>query len=196
MKRIYALFVTLALLAGGAYVHAGDAAPAKSAAELEKEKAMKEPFANDLGPDKIDTAGYPADAVTGYKTLLVRCTVCHTSSRPLNSQFVEAEGKDAGARDAKAAAMLKEDADLGKNKYVWQLEGGIWQRYVKRMMNKPGCTVTPDDGKKIWAFLSYDGRVRKFGKNKAAWKAHREKLLADFKVKYPKRYEELYADKK
>ena len=196
MKRIYALFVTLAVLGGGFYAFAGDAAPAKTPAELEKEKALKEPFANDFGPDKIDTAGYPAPALEGYKTLLVRCTVCHTSSRPLNSQFVEGDGKDEAARDAAAKAMLKADPEMEKAKYVWQVEGGIWQRYVKRMMNKPGCTVSKDDGKKIWTFLSYDSRARKTGKNKAAWKAHREKLLADFKVKFPKRYEELYPDKK
>ena len=70
-----------------------------------------------------------------------------------------------------------------------------WERYVKRMMNKPGCTVGKDDGKKIWAFLAHDSRARKTGANKAAWKAHREKLLSDFKAKYAKRYEELYAEK-
>ncbi|MBI3299803.1 MAG: hypothetical protein HYZ75_16675 [Elusimicrobia bacterium] len=194
MKKTYAIFVTLALLAGGSYVvRAGEAA--KSAAELEKEKAMKEPFANDLGPDKLDVSGYSKEAQAGYKALQNRCTACHTASRPLNSQFVEADGKDSAARDAAAAKLLKEDPQLGKHKFVWQLEGGIWQRYVKRMMNKPGCTVTPADGKQIWAFLSQDSRKRKLGENKASWKAHREKLLADFKVKFPKRYEELYNEK-
>lgn len=193
MKTSYALFVALALLASGSYVVAGEAA--KSAAELEKEKAMKEPYANDLGPDKIDVSAYPKDAQEGYKVLQAKCTTCHTASRPLNSQFTETDGKDMGARDAAAAALLKSDADIAKAKHVWQVEGGIWQRYVKRMSNKPGCTVTPDDGKKIWKFLSHDSRARKLGANKASWKAHREKLLADFKAKFPKRYEELYAEK-
>lgn len=192
MKKFLFAVVALSLFAVVA-VRAGEAAKsAKSAAELEKEKAMKEPFANDLGPDKIDVSAYPKDAQEGYKSLQAKCTVCHTASRPLNSQFTETDGKDLAARDAAAAALLKSDADIAKAKYVWQVEGGIWQRYVKRMSNKPGCTVTSDDGKKIWKFLSHDSRARKLGASKASWKAHREKLLADFKVKFPKRYEELY----
>ncbi|TBR25100.1 hypothetical protein EPO15_02775 [bacterium] len=194
MKKTAIAVIALTLFAAaGTSLRAGEAA--KSAAELEKEKAMKEPFANDLGPDKLDVSAYPKEAQEGYKALQAKCTVCHTASRPLNSQFVEADGKDAGARDANAAKMMKEDADYAKSKFVWQLEGGIWQRYVKRMMNKPGCTVTKDDGKKIWTFLAHDSRARKTGANKASWKAHREKLLADFKAKFPKRYEELYAEK-
>ena len=195
MKKLAALFVTLAVFAGGLNAFAAES---KSAAELEKEKAMKEPFANDFGPASLDEAvlkTYSKDAQEGYKRLQAKCTTCHTASRPLNSQFVEADGKDGAARDAAAAKMIKEDADFAKNKHVWQLEGGIWQRYVKRMMNKPGCTVSKDDGKLIWTFLSEDSRARKTGKNKAAWKAQREKLLSDFKAKYAKRYEELYAEK-
>ena len=193
MKKFLFAVVALSLLSSVVAVRAGEAA--KSAAELEKEKAMKEPFANDLGPDKLDVAAYPKDAQEGYKLLQAKCTTCHTASRPLNSQFTETDGKDAGARDAAAAALLKSDADIAKNKHVWQVEGGIWQRYVKRMMNKPGCTVSKDDGKKIWAFLAHDSRVRKIGAKKGEWKAHREKLLADFKTKFPKRYEELYEGK-
>jgi len=193
MKKTYAIFVSLAILAGGTF--AFTAAAAKTPAELEKEKAMKEPFANDLGPDKIDVSAYPKEAQEGYKLLQAKCTTCHTASRPLNSQFTETDGKDQTARDASAAALLKSDPDIAKSKHVWQVEGGIWQRYVKRMMNKPGCTVTKDDGKKIWALMAHDSRARKLGAKKAEWKAHREKLLADFKVKFPKRYEELYAEK-
>lgn len=190
MKKTYAIFVALGLLAGGTFAYA--AAAAKSAAELEKEKAMKEPFANDLGPDKVDVAAYPKEAQEGYKLLQAKCTTCHTASRPLNSQFAETDGKDAGARDAAAAALLKSDADIAKNKHVWQVEGGIWQRYVKRMMAKPGCEISKDDGKKIWEFISHDSRARKLGDKKASWMEHRKKLLADFKAKHPERYKELY----
>ena len=81
------------------------------------------------------------------------------------------------------------------SKNVWQPEADIWQRYVKRMMSKPGCEITEAEGKAVYQFLRYDSNQRKVGKNKASWKAHREKLLADFKAKYPERYKELYEGK-
>ena len=70
-------------------------------------------------------------------------------------------------------------------------DSDTWNRYVKRMMNKPGCEITKAEAKSIWQFLSYDSEKRKKGANAAAWKAHREKLVAEFKAKFPKRYEEL-----
>jgi cytochrome c5 len=36
-----------------------------------------------------------------------------------------------------------------------------WERYVKRMMRKPGSDVSPADGKQIFEFLSYDSKLRK-----------------------------------
>ena len=36
-----------------------------------------------------------------------------------------------------------------------------WQRYVKRMMRKPGSGINKKDGKKIYEFLIYDGSIRK-----------------------------------
>lgn len=67
-----------------------------------------------------------------------------------------------------------------------------WERYVKRMMRKPGCSITPAEGKKIWQFLVYDSQQRKMGENKTKWDEHRKKLLAEFKKKYPERYKEIY----
>ena len=78
------------------------------------------------------------------------------------------------------------------SKHVWQVETDIWERYVKRMMSKPGCEISKEEGKAVYRFLAYDSQQRKSGKNKAAWKAQREKLLADFKAQYPARYKELY----
>lgn len=169
-------------------------AQAKTAAELEKEKAMAEPYANDFGPEAVDVSGYPKDAQEGYKLLLDKCAVCHSAARPLNSQFTETEGKDADEREANAKKLKASDPELfaKENKDIWQVEGKIWQRYVKRMMSKPGCDVGKAEGKLIWDFLSHDSRARKLGKNKPKWKAHREKLLADFKKNHPKRYKELY----
>ncbi len=36
-----------------------------------------------------------------------------------------------------------------------------WERYVKRMMRKPGSEISPADGKAIFEFLSYDSKLRK-----------------------------------
>jgi hypothetical protein len=36
-----------------------------------------------------------------------------------------------------------------------------WERYVKRMMRKPGSGVTAADGKAIYEFLAYDSKIRK-----------------------------------
>ncbi len=136
---------------------------AAPAGQSEKEKALANPYPNDLGPATLPEetlAAYPADVRKGYDLLVVKCAQCHTPSRPLNSRF--------------------DDADT-------------WNRYVKRMMNKPGCVMTKAEAKVIWQFLSADSAKRKHGAGEAAWKAHRERLVADFKVKFPKRYEELKA---
>jgi mono/diheme cytochrome c family protein len=188
MKRLTILTIIAMFAAGIAPVEA------KTAAELEKEKAMAEPYANDYGSEKVDVSKYPKKAQQGYKLLLQKCAQCHSAARPLNSQFTETAGKKLSERQANLAKLKKSDPDMfaKKNKNVWQVEAKIWQRYVKRMMSKPGCEVSKADGKLIWAFLSHDSRVRKTGKNKAKWKKQREKMLADFKKKHPKRYKELY----
>ena len=36
-----------------------------------------------------------------------------------------------------------------------------WERYVKRMMRKPGSGITAADGKQIFEFLAYDSKLRK-----------------------------------
>lgn len=36
-----------------------------------------------------------------------------------------------------------------------------WSRYVKRMMHKPGSTISANNAKKIYEFLVYDSSVRK-----------------------------------
>ena len=77
------------------------------------------------------------------------------------------------------------------------MEPDIWQRYVKRMMSKPGCEISKEEGKKIWEFLVYDSGQRKMGASKADWLKHRQGLLDQFKEKMKKdgrdaRYKELY----
>ena len=36
-----------------------------------------------------------------------------------------------------------------------------WERYVKRMMRKPGSGINAADGKEIFEFLAYDSKTRK-----------------------------------
>jgi len=168
----------------------------KSAADLEREKAMKEPYANDYGPETVPAdilKTYPKAAQEGYKALQNKCTACHSAARPLNSQFIETAGKKVSERTAALNKLKKDQPGLFKKgqKAVWQIEAKIWQRYVKRMMNKPGCEVTKKEGKAIWTFLSHDSRARKLAK-KADWEKKRGKMLSEFKKEHPKRYKELY----
>lgn len=171
----------------------------KSAAELEKEKAMQNPYANDLGSETLPEdvlkkyeQAKGKEFMKGYDVIGNKCSKCHAPSRPLNSQFIEPEGKDVNERKKKVEEFKKSDAALFKNKNVWQIEGDLWQRYVKRMMAKPGCDITKEEGKKVWEFLVYDSTQRKLGANKESWQKHREALLAQFKTKHPARYKELY----
>ncbi|MEW6749493.1 MAG: hypothetical protein AB1505_00760 [Candidatus Latescibacterota bacterium] len=36
-----------------------------------------------------------------------------------------------------------------------------WERYIKRMMRKPGSGISSADGKRIFEFLKYDSQTRK-----------------------------------
>jgi len=168
MKRVIFAVAALALVTTGAHA-------AKSAAELEKEKAMANPYPNDYGPDKLDVSDYKNKE--GYKLLTTKCAKCHSAARPLNSRFAEP------AAGQKIAPY--------KDKNVLQVEDKVWNRYVKRMMAKPGCDIPPAEGKKIWEFLVEDSMKRKSGEAQAAYIAHRQKLIEDFKKAHPKRYEEL-----
>jgi len=189
------------------------AIPGARAAEMtEKEKALASPYPNDLGPDSLPDAvvsAYPANIQDGYHILRGEikkdgkwvynngksgCVQCHTASRPLNSRFMEpAGGMDDAAQTAALAALKKNQPEIFKDITIWQPEVKVFNRYVKRMMNKPGCAITKPEGKAIWEFLEYDGSHRKVGANAAAWAEHRKKLVDEFKTKYPKRYEELKA---
>jgi hypothetical protein len=192
MKRLMAVMVL------GIFATAGFARADDSSYEAEKAKALKNPYANDFGPASVDVSSYPQEIQDTYKNIfLVKCQRCHQASRPLNSQFVE----PSAPKEQHAAVIAKwksEHPEMFQDKLVWQIEGksasgpGIWERYVKKMMSKPGCNIQPAEGKKVWQFLCYDSEKRKTGTNAAKWAEHRRKLLADFKAKYPDRYRELY----
>jgi len=36
-----------------------------------------------------------------------------------------------------------------------------WERYIKRMMRKPGSGISSGDARQIFEFLSYDSKIRK-----------------------------------
>jgi len=190
------------------------AIPGARAAEMsEKEKALASPYPNDLGPGTLPAEtlkAYPANIQEGYHTLIGEkkgadgkwtynngksgCVQCHTASRPLNSRFMEpAGGMDDAAQTAALAKLKEAQPEIFKDITIWQPEVKVFNRYVKRMMNKPGCSITKPEGKAIWEFLEYDGSHRKVGENAAKWAAHRKDLVEQFKAKYPKRYEELKA---
>ena len=179
---------------GDGHVHGGDAPAASglSAAELERQKAMAQPYPNDFGPGTVDVSSYPGDIQAGYKTFQAKCTVCHSAARPLNSEFIESQGDTDAQRAASLSALKSSHPDLFSNRLIWKPEANIWQRFVKRMRAKPGCDITKEEVRQIWKFMSYDSLVRKTGKNKASWMAHRKKLVAEFKAKHPQRYKTLF----
>jgi hypothetical protein len=201
------------LLAATLFLGAALVPGARAAEATEKEKALASPYPNDLGPETLPDEtikSYPANVQDGYHFLIGEkkgadgkwastggksgCVQCHTAARPLNSRMVEPEGGTDDDKQAAALAKLKKDQpELFKDASIWQPDVKIFNRYVKRMMNKPGCTITKAEGKAIWEFLEYDGIRRKTGENAAKWAEQRKKLLEDFKAKYPKRYDELKA---
>ena len=68
-----------------------------------------------------------------------------------------------------------------------------WERYVKRMMHKPGSGIGSSEGKKIFEFLAYDSSVRKkamvdekLAKVSPEEKAADEKKIAEIRAKYDK----------
>jgi len=60
-----------------------------------------------------------------------------------------------------------------------------WERYVKRMMHKPGSGISATDGKKIFEFLVYDSSVRKKAMldDKLAKMSADDKAAAEAKIK-------------
>jgi cytochrome c5 len=60
-----------------------------------------------------------------------------------------------------------------------------WERYVKRMMHKPGSGINAAEGKKIFDFLVYDSNVRKKAMvdEKLAKATPEEKKAAEDKIK-------------
>lgn len=157
--------------------------------DADKEKALANPYANDLGPGEVSVEQYPKPIQEGYRLLLVKCAKCHAASRPLNAQFVE-------VKEADAKAVKAQIGPEAENEHLYKIDESVWKRYVKRMAAKPGCELTKvEDQKAIYGFLVHDSKVRKTGTAAAGWIAHRRSLLEQFKKKYPERFKELYGGK-
>jgi hypothetical protein len=60
-----------------------------------------------------------------------------------------------------------------------------WERYIKRMMHKPGSGINKDEAKRIFDFLVYDSAVRKKAvvDEKLAKATPEEKTAAEAKIK-------------
>ncbi len=97
-------------------------------AMTEKEKAQKEPFPNDLGPDTIDVSAYPAEMQAKYKTFATQCNQCHVINRPINSQIWE----DAAWKRYVKRMMTKPGCTIKKGKEIYEfLSYDSQQRKVK-----------------------------------------------------------------
>ncbi|MBI3553404.1 MAG: hypothetical protein HY077_12990 [Elusimicrobia bacterium] len=185
MKRYIAAVALLAGILCGR--HALGADPAKHDAAEQNPKSLTANtgfYPNDNGPAEIDVSGYPKEMRLSYKVFAFKCAACHTIARPINSQFLELTEDE--IKKAKV-----DDPDLFKDDKLVKAEIGVWNRYVKRMMSKPGCPVGKD-GKQIFEFLVFDSKARKTGANAKAWREHRARLLHDFKEKYPAAYETVF----
>lgn len=145
-------------------------------------------FANDLGAEEVDVSDYPEALQKTYRTTLRRCTKCHAKARILNSPFVELGKEELAALKKERPEVFDDDVFIAKE--------GLWKRYVKRMMRKPGSGIKKKDAKKIYQFLVHDSKARKTGENLDKWIEYRKGLLEEFKEKFPKKYEKHYGKKK
>lgn len=177
MKRV-SITMFIMVLAAAAVISAGEA-------KKDTNEAPEATYASDLGPTTVDVSNYPVALQKTYRGALQKCTKCHNLARPLNSQFLELKKKEIKKLKGKTPEAFEDPA-------VLRVEKGIWKRYVKRMMAKPGCDIKPKEGKAIWEFLVFDSKERKLGRNAEKWRKHRQGLMREFKKAYPKRYKELY----
>lgn len=146
-------------------------------------------YPNDMGPAEIDVSSYPKAHQKAYRTFAFKCAACHTIARPINSQFLELTPDE-------IAKAKKDDPELFKDEKLTMVEDLIWNRYVKRMMSKPGCPVKKEDGRPIWEFLVYDSKLRKTGEAGKEFRKMRAHLLHEFKEHHPDGYEKLYGKSK
>lgn len=66
----------------GLFVAAG-----ANAQEAPPQPAAPQVFAADKGPDKIDVSSFPEEMQRSYELFAVKCKLCHTLARPINTDF-------------------------------------------------------------------------------------------------------------
>ncbi|OGS04699.1 MAG: hypothetical protein A3G41_00380 [Elusimicrobia bacterium RIFCSPLOWO2_12_FULL_59_9] len=89
------------------------------------------PFYYDLGSPTVDVSGYPENQKANYRFFLGVCGSCHTTARPLNSPYMEAD--------------------------VWKR----YVRRMHLKMKGRGIELSKADEERIMDFLTYDSKVRK-----------------------------------
>ncbi len=113
--KVFIAGCMVAGLTGLLIAERAQSADAKGAAMSEKEKAQKEPFPNDLGPDSIDVSAYPPALQKKY-AFLKQCGQCHSMARPINSQIWQ---DDAWKRYVKRM-MSKPGCEIKNGKDIYE----------------------------------------------------------------------------
>jgi mono/diheme cytochrome c family protein len=159
----------------------------ESAPTVAEPTGISLPYANDLGPKTVEVSTLSVTAQKGYRLMLQKCTLCHTSARPLNAQYLDVDS-------ATVDRLKKSRPELFVNRYLLQIEEGVWKRKIKQMAGKSGAKISNEDAKTIYAFLLeyYQDKIGKNAEKADQWIAHRKKLLEQFKKEYPERYQLLY----
>jgi hypothetical protein len=99
--------------------------------ETPTERLHAAEFYSDLGPDKVDVSGYPAQQRYNYSIYAAACSRCHTLARSVNAPIV------------------------GRGWWEFYMAG---MRLRSRWRGRP---FSSDEIKAILDFLEYDGRTRK-----------------------------------
>lgn len=133
-----AALLGLAPALSGCSRKAEDRAAAKAAAAQEPAAVARKPaplFYYDLGPAAVNVSAYPEKQRKNYKLFLSVCGTCHTTARPLNAPYI--------------------DADTWR-RYVRRM-------HVK--MENRAILLSQEDHERILEFLIYDSKVRKISRS-------------------------------
>ena len=172
-------------------------------AEREKirQEALKIPYPEDFGKEFITDAElseYTSEQQEGYKIVINenKCSACHSSARVLNTPLVElsdGKSKKNGYNESKDEMKKFQVSHPGIfiDATIWEIDSSTWKRHIKRMIAKPGATISKQEAKIVYRFLKEYSIREKVIKHQE-WKDYRSILVKDFKEKYSERYDELF----